>query len=283
MALSVLAVQYLGCVVVGWVAEGQWDTGSGDAAGTSQLCHRLCCAWAGQRGGIRPQGDTLMELGDTRGRAQAGWHPASQSRLLEGALAQERGRDAAGHCSHTVLENGAGPRACPRPWASGSGQAPAQPTPPRGPRSRGDVSQRAKGTAGSGRNQPGGGGGSVKGPKSLTVPEGVVPGDRAAGCHPCAVRAQGCPLPGPAAHTRVHTHRDARVYARTHRHAGPQQPPSPRDFPTPGWTQRPCSPPAPCPDLCTNPPGRPWGGYKEGARGCPHATEPGTGEWGPPR
>ncbi|XP_053852803.1 apolipoprotein C-III [Vidua macroura] len=38
----------------------------------------------------------------------------------------------------------------------------------------------------------------------------------------------------------------------------------------------PAAPPAPCPDLCTNPPGRPSGGYKEGARGCPRVTEPGT-------
>ncbi|KAL2295733.1 hypothetical protein Nmel_017254 [Mimus melanotis] len=40
-----------------------------------------------------------------------------------------KGQDTAGHCSHTAPGNGAGTRACPCPWAPGSGQPPAQPIP----------------------------------------------------------------------------------------------------------------------------------------------------------
>ncbi|XP_053819604.1 apolipoprotein C-III [Vidua chalybeata] len=162
---------------------------------------------------------------------------------------------------------GAHPGGSPRP----------SPPPPRGQRSRGDVSLRAKGTAGRGRDQPGSGSGKVR--RASRCPRASCPGTGPLDVTlvPCAPRAVPSAGTGLAAHTRVPAATLAQLCARPHRHAGLQQAPSPRDFPTPGWTQRPCSPPpAPCPDLCTNPPGRPWGGYKEGARGCPRVTEPGT-------
>nr|XP_054503296.1 mucin-19-like isoform X2 [Agelaius phoeniceus] len=115
--------------------------------------------------------------------------------------------------------------------------------------------------------------GQCQGPKSLAVPEGDVPGDRAAGCHPCAVRARAVPSAGSAlaAHTRVptlgcvHTRTDTRGTSSS----------VPRHFPTLGWTQRPCSPPAPCPDLCTNPPGGRGEAIKREPGAAP-ASEPGT-------
>ncbi|XP_016159300.1 PREDICTED: uncharacterized protein LOC107604165 [Ficedula albicollis] len=206
----------------------------------------------------------------------------SRSRLLEEALAQE----GAGHC-RALQPQGAcewsWDPACPCPWASGSqhtpgrGQPPAQPTP-----APGTAEQRRCVTAGKGHGGQGQGPARQRqwqGPRRLAVPEGVVPRDRAAGCHPCAVCAQGCALPRAAGwlRTRVCTqpgvNSDVRAHTQTR---GAPQAPSPRDFPTPGWTQRPCSPPAPCPDLCTNPPGGPWGSYKEGAQGWPRLTEPGA-------
>ncbi|XP_066420485.1 apolipoprotein C-III [Molothrus aeneus] len=115
--------------------------------------------------------------------------------------------------------------------------------------------------------------GQCQGPKSLAVPGGDVPGDRAAGCHPCAVRARAVPSAGSAlaAHTRVPT--PGCVHTRTDTR-GPSSS-VPRHFPTLGWTQRPCSPPAPCPDLCTNPPGGRGEAIKREPGAAP-ASEPGT-------
>lgn len=124
-----------------------------------------------------------------------------------------------------------------------------------------------------------------QGPKRLAVPGDAVPGDRAAGCHPCAVCAQGCPLlraPG-RAHRRAQPAVNSceQQCARSQTRGAPQAP-SLRHFPTPGWTQLPCSPPRPALTFAQIPQGSPWGRYKERAQGCPRLTEPGAGEWGHP-
>lgn len=157
------------------------------------------------------------------------------------------------------------------------GQPPAQPTPARAQRSRGRVSLRAKGAAGRAGTRRAG---AVPRSQEPRGARGDVPGARAAGCHPCAVRARAVPSAGSglAAHTRVPTPRSGHTRTDTR---GPSSS-VPRHFPTPGWTQRPCSPPAPCPDLCTNPPGGRGEAIKRESEAAP-APEPGAGEWGHPR
>lgn len=157
------------------------------------------------------------------------------------------------------------------------GQPPAQPTPARAQRSRGRVSLRAKGATGRAGTRRAG---AVPRSQEPRGARGDVPGARAAGCHPCAVRARAVPSAGSglAAHTRVPTPRSGHTRTDTR---GPSSS-VPRHFPTPGWTQRPCSPPAPCPDLCTNPPGGRGEAIKR-EPGAALAPEPGTGEWGHPR
>lgn len=226
----------------------------------------------------------MMELGSTRGCAQAGRHRSFPAQAPGGSPGTGRGQDTAGHRSHTVPGNGAGTVRVPGALGAHlGGQPPAQPA--HGP---GAAEQPRCVTAGKGQGAQGQGPGRQRqwqGPKSLAVPEGVVLGDRAAGCHPCAVCAHGPRAVPCRGHRAGCAHACAHAHACTGMHTQTRGAPAgsaPRDFPTPGRTEPPCSPPAPCPDLCANPPGRPWGGYKERARGCPRVTEPGTGERGHP-
>ncbi|XP_041324107.1 apolipoprotein C-III [Pyrgilauda ruficollis] len=217
-----------------------------------------------------------MEPGDTRGCTQAGCHRSFPVQAPGRSPGTGRGRNTAGHCSHTVPGNAAGPRSCPgrghRALGTHPGGSPRPSPPPRGQRSRADVSLRAKGAAGRGRDRPGGGGDSGKVRRASRCPRASCPGTGPLDVTlvPCVPRAAP-PRASGWLRTRVCPRRAARLRAHPHRHAGPQRAPSPRDFPTPGWTQRPCSPPAPCPDLCTNPPEA----IKREPGAAP-ASEPGT-------
>ncbi|XP_071305833.1 apolipoprotein C-III [Agelaius tricolor] len=147
------------------------------------------------------------------------------------------------------------------------GQPPAQ---PRAQRSRGRVSLRAKGTAGRAGT---GRAGAVPRSEEPRGARGRCARGQGRWMSPLCRACPGCPLRGQRAgsHTRVptlgcmHTRTDTR---------GPSSS-VPRHFPTLGWTQRPCSPPAPCPDLCTNPPGGRGEAIKREPGAAP-ASEPGT-------
>ncbi|XP_041269735.1 apolipoprotein C-III [Onychostruthus taczanowskii] len=252
-----------------WLWDG-WQRDRTRGLGMLQGPPSSATRWAGPgrtraQGRTGAQGGAVMEPADTRGCTQAGCHRSWK---------EPWHRKRPGHCRalqpHGAWECSWAPFV-PRQWAPGSGHTPGgspRPSPPpRGQRSRADVSLRAKG-----RDRPGGGGGSGKVRRASRCPRASCPGTGPLDVTlvPCVPRAAPPRAPG-WLRTRVCPRRAARLRAHPHRHAGPQRAPSPRDFPTPGWTQRPCSPPAPCPDLCTNPPEA----IKREPGAAP-ASEPGT-------
>lgn len=155
----------------------------------------------------------------------------------------------------------------------GSGQPPAQPSPPQG---RGDVSQRAKGMAGRVRDQPGGGSGKGKVRRTSRCPRASCRGTGPlhVALVPCVPRAVPCPGSGPAAHTRVHTHTYAGVCAHTHRHAGPRQDPSRGISQLPAGRGAPAAPPRPALTFAQIPQGGRGEGIKSEPRAPPASQSP---------
>lgn len=211
-----------------------------------------------------------MELGSTRGCAQAGRHRSFPVQAPGRSPGTGRGQDTAGHRSHTVPGNGAGTVRVPGALGAHlGGQPPAQPTHGPGAAEQPRCVTGAKGRARRGRDQAGSGSGKVRrasrcprascsgtGPLDVTL----VP------CVPTAPGLSPAAGTGLAAHTRVPTHTHAQVC--THRHAGPQQAPPRGISQLLAGRSPPAAPPRPALTFAQTP----QGGRGEGIKSEPGAA-----------
>lgn len=167
-----------------------------------------------------------MELGDTRGCTQAGWHRSFPLQAPGGSPGTGRGRTLPGTAAARCLGMEPGPARVParghRALGAHLGQGPA-PDPAHPAPGAARCVTAGKGRGGQGRDQPGSGSGSGKVRSASRCPETPCPGTgpldvTLVPCVPRAVPCRGHRAGGAHACTP-----GANSNVRAHRHAGPRR------------------------------------------------------------